>query len=225
VEQTDLNTLHSTLYTLQKDGDSIVFHLAEFHIPFSPFDIEEPEILISLLIGFVLLVWALWKVNLPYVSRPYFRDLLQDRTSRIEADKNAVDRALADVEQVRSDYAARLQRIEEEARERIDAAVREAESARAEIIAEALETAQALLHRSEEEIARESTRQRILFRQQVVQTALDAAEKSVRAHSPENVQHQLIGDFITLAAGQGANAVPILGAAPDTPPTSTQGGA
>jgi F-type H+-transporting ATPase subunit b len=192
-----------------------VFNPAE--IPFSPFSIEYPDRLISLLIGFVLLVLLLWRVNLPYVSYPYFRELLRDRSERIAADKEAVDRALADVEHLRNDYAARLQRIEEEARERIAAAVRDAEAAREEIIAEAQETAKALIRRSEEEIARESTRQRILFRQQVIQTTLDAAEHAVRANLGDAVQRRLIDDFIVQAAGPGANGASAAGAA-STPP-------
>src|SRR5262249_26854839 len=140
------------------------------------------------------------RFNVPYLSLPYWRQLLNDRATRIAQVHDQVESELADIRRVRDDYAARLQQIEIEARERIDAAVREADAARAEIIADAQQLAGQLRRRSEEEMARERIRQRILLRQQIVQIALDAAEQSVRTHSDEKVQRQLIGDFIARAA-------------------------
>ena len=110
-------------------------------------------------------------------------------------------------------YRKELDQREEEARQRIGSAVREADAARAEIIAEAEQLAHAIKRRSEEEIARERTRQRILFRQQLVKTALDSAEGAIRESSDVTVQRRLIGDFIALAAnGSGDHASPRGGA-------------
>jgi F-type H+-transporting ATPase subunit b len=172
--------------------------LAEIH--FGPFAIEHPETVLAMLVGLALLVLLLGRFGLPSV-----RGMLNDRAARIEENHTQVQRALEDVQRQRNDYAARIAQIETEARQRIDAAVREAETARAEIIAEAEQTANALRRRAEEEIARERTRQRIRLRQEIVQLTLNAAEQSVRAHTNESVQRQLIGDFIARAAKDGGN--------------------
>jgi F-type H+-transporting ATPase subunit b len=172
-----------------------------------PFRIEHPEIILPMVIGFILVLLLVLRVPIPFLSAPHYKAVLDERSTRIETNKQQVDTAIAEVQNLRNDYAARLGRIEEEARQRIDAAVREADAARAEIIAEAEQVAQAIGRRSQEEVARERTRQRILFRQQLVKTALDSAEGAIRDQSNDAIQHRLIGDFVARAA---SGAVPVM---------------
>ena len=161
---------------------------------FMPFVIEFPKALNAQIVGFLLLIALfLWKVA------PGLKTMLSDRASRVAEAQHQVDATLADVQRLRNDYAQRLQGIEAEARERIDAAVREAETARGEIIAEAQQSAIAIKRRTEEELARELTRQRILLRRQLVQTSIETAEYSLKAFADDKVQRQLIQDFITSA--------------------------
>jgi len=171
-----------------------------------PWHIEDWKIFVPLLIGFALIAFLVLRVPIPFLSVPHYRKELDTRHERIATNKQQVDTAIAEVQQLRNDYAARLHKIEEEARERIDAAVREADAARAEIIADAERVAHAIVRRSEEELARERTRQRILFRQQLVKTAIDSAEEAIRANTNDTVQHKLIESFIVQAAGVAAPA-------------------
>ena len=187
----------------------------QFQIPWAN---EFPDRFLSLVIGFLLLIVVLWKVNIPLFSYPYVSGLLKERAGRIEDNHTQVERALADISQLRDDYATRLKSIEEEARVRIDAAVREAESVRTEIIAEAQESSNALRRRAEEEIDRERTRQRILLRRQIVQTSLDAAEQSVVAMSDDRMQRNLIQDFIGRAS---ADTPVVSSVAPTSAPASS----
>lgn len=193
--------------------------IAVFQI--GPFAIEYPDRILSLIVGFVLILLLLWKVNIPLFSYPYVSGVLKERAARIEDNHTQVERALADIRQLRDDYAIRLKSIEEEARQRIDAAVREAETVRTEIIAEAQQSATAMRRRSEEEIDRERTRQRILLRRQIVQTALDAAEQSVVAQTDNRMQRELIQDFIGRAAADSA-AVTASAASAASAPVSRQ---
>ena len=170
-----------------------------------PYNMEFPDRHITFWIGFVLLVILLSKFLVPGLKTQ-----LAHRSAVIEQNHTQVQKALADMQQLRGDYVSRLKDIEVEERQRIDEAVREAESVRVEIIAEAEQSANALKRRSEEEIARESTRQRILLHRQIVQTAMEAAEHSLVTHNTAQTQHQLIQDFIgrvqtdsTSAARQG----------------------
>ena len=177
---------------------------AEFEIPpfeFGPFANEYPKSFLGIIIGFVLLVLLLAKFVLPGV-----KTMLKDRESRIEESHNQVQTALRDVQNLRNDYDARLKTIEAEARERIDAAVREAEAMRGEIIAEAQSTSEAIHRRTQDELSRERNRQRLMLRRQLVQSALDAAEQSIISTNSDGIQRKLIKDFVAdiKTAGKGA---------------------
>lgn len=167
-----------------------------------------------MVIGFALFVFCVYRMpaDIP-LGIPYLRRELQNRAARIADNDTQVKRELEDIQRLRDDYVARIHRIEEEARIHIDAAVREAGTARTEIIAEAQQAAAALRRRADEEIARERTRQRIQLRQQIVRITLGATEQSVRAHTNEAVQRHLIGDFIARAAKDGGNGA-VVRAAP-----------
>lgn len=162
------------------------------------FNIEHPEGLVATLVGLALL-WLIFQfapASVPLFSKAYYREILVERATRIERGQVESERQLQDIQHLRNDYASRLSNFEAEERERIAAAVRDAEAARQDIIAEAQESAKALQRRAEEEMARERTRQRILLRQQIVAITLDAAEQSVKSLNTEDVQHKLIGDFV-----------------------------
>lgn len=178
-----------------------------------PFRIEHPGAVLSLLIGLALILFVFYKFNIIYLSYPYWKELLTERTARIETNHNQVQQALAEAQRLRDDYASRLRGIEVEQRERIAAAVKEAQTSHTEIIADAEQAATAIRRRTEEEIARERTRQRIQLRREIVQTTFDAAEKAMTANSTDSVQHQLIGDFVARAANDGRAAI----AAPSAP--------
>lgn len=165
-------------------------------IQFGPFAIEYPHLVLAQTCGVALIAFLLFKFPIPYYSRKYYSNTLGERTRRIEQNQNQVDVALKEVSHLRDDYKSRIERIEQEARERIDQAVREAESARTEIVAEAQILAQNIKRRADEEVSRARTRQRILFRQELVQKAMDAAEHSIRTHSNDETQGALIQEFI-----------------------------
>lgn len=166
-----------------------------------PFANEYPKAFLALIVGFGIFVLLAVKFGLPALKA-----LLAQRESRIETAHNQVQTALGDVQKLRDDYAARIASIEAEQRERIDAAVREAEAVRGEIIAEAQSTANAINRRTQEELSRERTRQRLILRRQLVEAALNAAEQSIVATNSETTQRELIRDFTAQVktAGKGA---------------------
>jgi F0F1-type ATP synthase membrane subunit b/b' len=165
-------------------------------IQFGPFSIEDPKAFLAQVIGFILLVLLLWFVNVPVFSRPFIRELLVSRETRVEEVHNQLDIAVADTQKLHDDYVERLRNIEIESRLQIDKAVREADAAHDAIIADAKQAAEAVLRRSEEELGREQTRQRILLRRTIVKISLDAAEETVVRLNDDKVQRSLIADFI-----------------------------
>ena len=182
--------------------------LAEFQL--GPISIENPNILVSQILGFILFALFVWFLpkTIP-LGVPFLKDATSERSARIGENLALVETAVSDTQRIHDDYAARLRSVEAEANQRIEAAVREAEIARGDIIADAQTAAEQLRRRAEEEIARESVRQRILLRRQIVQITLDAAEQSVRAMNSDKTQRNLIQDFIARAA----NGAPAAGSA------------
>jgi F-type H+-transporting ATPase subunit b len=172
-------------------------------IQFGPFNIEDPKAFLAQVIGFILLVLLLWYVNVPVFSRPFIRELLVNRETRVEEVHNQLDIAVTDTQKLRDDYAERLRNIEIESRQQIERAVREADAVHDEIIADARRTAEAVVRRSEEALGREQTRQRILLRRTIVKLSLDAAEESVSTLNNDAVQRRLIADFIQTAGSAG----------------------
>ena len=171
---------------------------------FGPFLVEHPKDLLATIVGLVLLALLLYRFMVPGA-----KGMLIQRATRIETDTVQIDRQLRDIAQLRTDYANRIEGIEVEQRERIAAAVRDADNARADIIAEANETARLVQRRGEEEIERERTRQRIIMRQQMVQITLDAAEQAIRTQNSDQVQRSLIRNFITQVADRGNEVHPV----------------
>ncbi len=165
---------------------------------FGPFLVEHPKDLLATLVGLILLALLLYRFAVPGA-----KSMLTDRATRIETETTQIDRQLRDIAQLRTDYANRIAGIEAEQRERIAAAVRDADNARADIIADANEAAHLVQRRGEEEIERERTRQRIIMRQQMVQITLDAAEQAIRAQNNDQVQRNLIHNFIAQVADKG----------------------
>lgn len=167
-------------------------------IPISPFSFEHPKAIIATVIGFVLLLVVIYRYGKPPIER-----MLGERARQVAEVYTHSERQLAEALQVRDEYAARIAGIEQEHRARLDAAVRDAEAAHADILADAREGVLALRRRSEQEIDRERTRQRILLRRLIVQFTLDAAEQSIRELNSDTAQRRLIDDFITRVGSEG----------------------
>ena len=178
-------------------------------IQFGPFNIEDPKAFLAQIVGFVLVVLLLWYVNVPVLSRPFIRELLVSRETRVEEVHNQLDLAVTDTQKLHDDYAERLNNIEIESRLQIERAVREADAVHDEIIADAKLSAEAVIRRTEEELlAREQTPavKEYFCGRTIVKISLDAAEATVVSLNDDKVQRRLIDDFIRHAGSSGREA-------------------
>ena len=80
-----------------------------------PFQIEHPEIVLSMVIGFILLLLLVTRVHIPFLSVPHYRTTLAERSARIETNKQQVDTAIREVQHARraGDGAVLLHRMEQ----------------------------------------------------------------------------------------------------------------
>lgn len=144
------------------------------------------------IIGFLILVALLKK----YLYRPIM-EIIESRQKEVADTYSAAERERDAMEELRRDYEKRLSGIEAEAREKIQAAIKEAQAARDEIIADARERAEALLRRGEEELAREREKAIVELREEVANLIISASSKLIEKEMNDDAHRRLVDEFIS----------------------------
>lgn len=164
------------------------------------------------IVGFLLLLFVLQKM----VFRPIGTVLgererdVNGRYDRLEADQRQMDA-------LKTDYEQRLAGIEAEAREKIQSAIKDAQTARDQIVNEAAGRSREMIQRAEAEVAHEREQAMITFRQQVVDLAIGAATKVIGDGLDETRQRRLVDDFINTSTMATAPNTPTPPAAATSP--------
>ena len=150
-----------------------------------------PALLITQIVGFLILLWLLNR----FMFKPIF-GILDERRLSIQETYDQLDRDRAAMEQTRRQYEERLANIEHDARERIQAAVKEAQSLRDSLVSDAQRQAEAIIAQGRNESEQERQQAFLEMRQQVVALAVAAAGKVV-GESLDDARHvKLVDDFI-----------------------------
>lgn len=157
---------------------------------FQTLGIDLRFIVISL-IGFIILLTVLMK----YAFKPIV-GTLNARQDKIRGDLDEADAARARMIALQRDYEHKLAAIEDEARDKIQQAVREAQAARDEMIARAHQDAAAIMVRGQAEIEAERAKSLAEARNQIVDLATMMARQSTRQNLSAQGQSALIDDAI-----------------------------
>jgi F-type H+-transporting ATPase subunit b len=168
-------------------------------------------LIVTQIIGFLILLWFLNR----YVFRPIL-GILAERQKNIQDVYDGLDRDRESMESTRRQYEERLAGIEAEAREKIQAAVKEAQDLRADLVADAQKQAESIVERGRNEIERERQKAFLEMRQQIVSLAVAAAGKVIGEAMNEPRHAKLVDDFI---AGIGAAPTSAARAVPDSGPS------
>ena len=159
-------------------------------------------LIVTQIIGFLLLIWFLNR----FVFKAIF-GILDQRKRDIQETYDQLDRDRASMEQARRQYEERLAGIEAEARERIQAAVREAQALRDNLVSDAQKQAETILTQGRNEAERERQKAFLEMRQQIVAITVAAAGKLI-GESLDDARHtKLVDDFIA-NVGSGVVAQP-----------------
>ncbi|MBC8103754.1 MAG: F0F1 ATP synthase subunit B [Cytophagales bacterium] len=150
------------------------------------------------IVGFVLLLLVANKL----VFRPIGL-VLTERQADISSTYDKIDRDRAEMQALRDDYQARLSGIEAEAREKIQSAIRDAQSARDQIITEANDRSRELVSRAEREAEQERQEAMVTLKKQIVDIALGATAKIIGDGLDESRQRKLIDEFISSGGSVG----------------------
>lgn len=157
--------------------------------------------LITQIVGIIVLVIFMAKFGFPPLLK-----IIDQRQADINESYERMDADRLRMENTRRQYEERLAGIEAEARERIQAAVKEAQALRDNLVSDAQAQAESILEQGRNESERERQRAFLEMRQQVVALAVAAAGKVV-GESLDNARHtKLVDDFITSVGTNGAAA-------------------
>jgi F-type H+-transporting ATPase subunit b len=149
------------------------------------------QVLVSQIIAFAILVWVLGK----FLFRP-IQGILAARQDEVRGTLEQVAADRRAMEQSRRDYEQRLATIEGEARDRIQAALKEAQALKEEVIASAQSESEKIIRRGEEEIRREKQKALVELREEVADMAVMAAGKILGSAIDERQHRALIQDFV-----------------------------
>ena len=142
-------------------------------------------------IGFVLLFLTLKK----YAFGPIY-GMLEQRQENIRGNIDEAQSRRDEMVKLQHEYEARLAKIEDEARDKIAVAVREAQAARDEIVAKAHAESEAILARGQQEVIRERERAMAEMRNQIAELAVSAAGRVIKQNLNGASHGQLIDDVI-----------------------------
>lgn len=163
---------------------------------FNSLGIDPTYILISF-VGFGCLVLILSKFAFGPIAAT-----LDARQAKIHSDLDEAQARRDEMVALQTEYSQRLAKIEEEARDKIQSAVKEAQAARDEILTRARDEAAHIVQRGREEVDSERAKSLVDARDQIVDIASAMATRAVRENLSANGQSKLIDDAI---AGIGHN--------------------
>ncbi len=143
------------------------------------------------IVAFLVLIWAVRK----YLFGP-IGGILEARQNEVQNTLDQVYRDREAMETSRREYEARLAGIEAEARDRIQAALKEAQGMKEEIIGAAHTEADRLVDHAREEVVREKQRAMVELRTHVADLAVEAAGKILRRSVDDRTHRELVSDFI-----------------------------
>ncbi len=153
----------------------------------------DPQLAIVQVVGFLILLWLLNK----FAYKPIF-GILDERQNNIQSVYDQLDRDREAMEETKRLYESRLAGIEAEAREQIQAALKEAQELRNGIVSDAQKQAQTIIEKSRADADRERQRAFLSMRQEIVDLAIEAASKVVEESLNEARHQALVNDFINV---------------------------
>ena len=151
----------------------------------------EPRLIPVMGVGFLLLYWLLSK----FLFAP-IHGMLEKRREQINQHLDRMQRDEDEMAAIKAEYERRLANIEQEGRERIQAAIKEAQRAKEEMIAEARAKADSVLKSAVDEIERQEEKMKIELSDYVVGLATAAAGKLLREEMNEDRHRRLVRQFI-----------------------------
>lgn len=143
--------------------------------------------LIAFLIVFFLLKALAWK--------PLLKSL-EARRQRIKDDLDGIRSSQNEIEQLKADYHTRFDRIQEEARQKLQQAIDDGKRVARELQEGSRREARAILEKAKEDIALEVTKAKITLRNEIADLTIQATEHLLEEKLDETKDKEIVLDFI-----------------------------
>ncbi len=149
--------------------------------------------------GITLATIGVLLITFPAIAAFYTGPLkasLDERNGNLESTFQEVESLRNEMTAMKSDYEKKLATSEADAREKINAQIKEAQALRQSLMAEAASKSDALIKQAQEEIAGEKSKALREIQVHVTDMALLAAEKVVGKNMDNDTNRKLVADFI-----------------------------
>ena len=121
---------------------------------------------------------------------------MRERRERIRAEFERIELEKAEVAKIRLEYESHLKKLEAESRQRIQEAVSEGQRVAGEIREASRKEAQEMITRAREEIGIERDKARVTLRNEVVELAVEIAEKVMHEELTAAKHKKLVDGFL-----------------------------
>lgn len=146
---------------------------------------------IAQILNFLFLVFILAK----FAYKPLMR-MMEERKNKIAGDLETAEKAKAEAEGIKAEYAAKLAAARQEAQEIVENARKTAQIARDKIMAETKAEQEQAIASAKEAIAREKQQALGEIRGQVINLSLIAASKIVEQKLGSEEDKKIAGDIV-----------------------------
>ena len=161
-----------------------------------------PSFILVTAVAFLLLFFVLKK----FAFGPIF-NMLEARQSNIRQNLDEAASRRDEMARLQGEYETRLAQIEDEARDKIQAAIRDAQAARDEILAKAQADSAAIVARGNQELAGERAKAMEEMRNQIADLSAQMAGRIVKSNLDSAGHAQMINEVIGgIAAANGSAA-------------------
>ncbi len=131
--------------------------------------------------------------------------LIDDRRAKIDSEFQSIEQAKEEIARLKVEYQEHLNRIEEEARVKIQQAVQEGRRIAMEIEEESRNHSRETLERTKEAVALEIAKARTELKEQVVDLAIQVSHKVFQQSLDEETDRKMIESFIREIDSLGKN--------------------
>ena len=149
------------------------------------------RLILTQFLGFIVLLFLLKQ----FVFSKVF-GILDERQNDIKRTYDQLDADRASMESSRQQYEQRLAGIEAQAREQIQAAVKDGQALRDSLVADARRQVETIIEQGRNDLERERQAAFLEMRSQIVSIAMAAASKVVGENLTDARQTKLVDDFI-----------------------------
>jgi F-type H+-transporting ATPase subunit b len=151
----------------------------------------QAEVILILVANFIIIFLILKRFLFTRVL-----EHLDNRRKEIEGSFNKIDKDKQEIARLLEDYHIKISQIEKEGYQKIQNAIKEGLSAKAQIISESHLQADNIIRKAKEEIELEKKKAMKELRQDIVAISISAAEKVIRKEIDEKTHSKLVEEFL-----------------------------